>query len=171
MTRIRNVTPIDPTDRLATRIKTLEQQIAELQRAGSRPPVEQSSYIVYVPGGNVDATVSAAWSDWLTLGDVTVPAWATNAIITVAINGFYDITAANNVYALRPKLGTPTGSAAPNVRGVGTSARTGATVIDTVSGLSSGSQSLRLQAYKLGGGGQFRADGSVVVSAVVVFKP
>lgn len=126
--------------------------------------------VTYTPGGNVDTTATS-FTDWLTLGAVTVPSWAIRAKVTMDIHGVYCSSASTYFGEFRAKLGTATGNQTGQIGFIFADARaassfTIATVI-TLSG--SGSQNLVLQAQRVSGSETLRADSSSRGTAIVEF--
>ena len=126
-----------------------------------------SDLIEFVPGGSTDTgTSTAAFATWITLGNITVPAWATGARYAVTVSGVYVVTASPTGLFLKLTVG-----------GVAANNQTSTTAIDVtnqpradrawqgrITGLSTGAQSVVIQ-YKRGvGTGALRADGSSLIT-------
>lgn len=68
---------------------------------------ENGEVLQYTPGGNVDYS-SSTLGDYFTVGDATIPAWATKARVTWFVNYLQPLTAANAM-SLNLKIGSATG--------------------------------------------------------------
>lgn len=128
---------------------------------------EEFDGLSFAPGANVDATTSGTMTDWLTLGNVTVPPWATRARVHTSLTFVAEVTAAGNEYVLRTRIGT---AAAVGRRFLGLDTTTRrmnfswANPTLSLGGIT-GSQSVVVQAQRIAGTGQFRmgANGDAVV--------
>ena len=69
------------------------------------------AWLLFTPVADIDASTGGA-AQWLTLGNVTVPTWATSAIVTWTITGVFDVTAAPNEYDLVGRIGLDAGHVA-----------------------------------------------------------
>lgn len=134
-------------------------------RVGAPMP---SQFVNYTPPSNLDATSTGTTTVWLTLGNITVPAGATNATITMSLSGIYCITSANTQYQLYSRLNLVLGDAI-TVSKPEPSSRFAISWTDRIAVSSSGTQSLQLAAQRNGGSGQWRADSTSRVTAHVVF--
>lgn len=121
---------------------------------------------------DTDATVSeAAFATWLNHGTVTVPAWATRCILHLDISGITDITAANNDYQIQILIGTDA-LFCGHFEGIGTlGPRFSINANGDLALTSTGSKALVVQAKKISGSGQFRADGNAQSNISMVFLP
>lgn len=130
-----------------------------------------SSHLVFSPAGNLD-TPAAGTATWMTLGNITVPAWATSADVVYAINGLYEITAAVNVSVVM-KIGTVAGAVSKRILTPGYVAgtRTNLPIMDTFTGLTGGVKSVTLSAAWVAGTGKDRVDASSYVTALFAWRP
>jgi hypothetical protein len=129
-----------------------------------------SDLLEYVPGSNTDSPAfTGSWTTWLTLGSLTVPAWASKARFMVTVSGWFGITAAET-NKLRLKIGAVADDAAPEVSGVVNDRRT-TSWQGKITGLSAGAQSVVIENNKTGGTGMFRADTTTHVAVQVWWEP
>lgn len=126
------------------------------------------------PAGNADTGSSTSvFATWITVGNITVPAWATRARYQVVISGVYAVTASPTGLTLRLTVG-----------GVAATNDTTTTAIDItnqprgdhgwqgrITGLSTGSQSVVVQSKKGVGSGAMRADTSSQISVSFGWEP
>lgn len=110
--------------------------------------------MTFVPSGSLLSPATGT-GIWVTLGNITVPAWASKARVSITINGISNSTASSQA-TLVLKIGTATGSAR-RLANQTTTARFGWAGIDFLTGVPTGSQSVAIQASALAGG-QFLAD-------------
>jgi hypothetical protein len=113
-------------------------------------------YLSYAPGGNVDATTSGTMTTWVTLGNLTVPSWATTVVLSAAANGFYDVTAAQNIYNMRYRVNAVNGPTI-EIRGLGINARMSVCYIAEYTPGGTGSVSVDVQMARTSGTGALRA--------------
>jgi hypothetical protein len=127
-------------------------------------------FLAYAPGGNVDSPTTGGQQVWFTVGAFLVPAWASKAVMITAINGFYTVGTTTNSSVLQWKLGTGTGSLNRRITsGDSLAERTNATHIDTISGLTSGSQSLTANVTWTSGS-NWRLDVNSLVMSTLIFQ-
>jgi hypothetical protein len=118
-------------------------------------------------GGNIDT--AAGTNTWLTLGNVTVPAWATNVSVDYTLNGIYDTGTTGSVTAV-VKVGTAAGGVSRRILGPGVAnQRFHVPVRDRVTGLSSGSQSVTINTTQ--SAGTYRFDTTAFATATFTFLP
>jgi hypothetical protein len=123
--------------------------------------------LLFAPGGNTDT--AAGTNTWLTLGNVTVPVWATQCSVGYTLNGIYDTGTAGNVTAV-VKIGSAAGGVSKRILGPGiASQRFYVPVRDRVTGLSTGSQSVTINTTQTTG--TYRADTQAFVTASFTFLP
>ena len=126
---------------------------------------QKHEHVAYVPGANIDATNLGVQTLWLTLGNLTVPAWAASAIISVCINGVLLATASGACpYDLQARIGTDVGR---TIRHDSTSAITTREVSwnDKITLTSTGAKSLTIYAARISGADLLRVG---VISDVTV---
>lgn len=125
--------------------------------------------LAFVPAGNTD-TVTSSSGTWITMGNITVPPWATRCAIQINYGGMFDTGTTCNV-TLTPKIGSAAGNAR-RLLGPGISSqRWHQPVADIItSGLSSGSQSVTVLAT-FTAGSAVRADVSSFFTALFDFLP
>lgn len=127
------------------------------------------TFIGFAPGGSVDADQSGTLADWINVGNITVPAWATKARVRFMNAGFYSVTAATGSYSARLKIGTDLGRQMAVTAITQLSERTTQTYIDEIALTSTGSKALVLQATRTAGAGTLRVDTSTDQTAEVRF--
>jgi len=131
---------------------------------------ERSTQIDYVPTTTL-STSTSGYATWITIGNVTVPSWATQARVTWSIVNYgpSSTTALNvDVYA---QLGDVTGNDF-RLPGSGASgANSCFTVNDLFTDIDTGSQSLIIVSHFNAGSGTFQIGTSGLVSAAVDFLP
>jgi len=152
-----NPSNVGPVNRTAPMI---EQRIVDSGRS-----IEM---IAYTPSGNVDAS-TGGYTNWATLGTMTVPTWATKIRVSFAVTGVYTITAASS-YRLRIRAGT-TGPVSAEVflSWIQTSNRRNVSATVDISAPPTGSQSLIVQAERAAGTGQMRADTTSRFTAAIEY--
>lgn len=137
---------------------------------------EDEIYAEASPGANTDATNTAAWVDWFTIGNITIPSWATKARVQMDVSNFFSITSGQTFYLLRSKIGTdlPAHSGVAGFKGktdIALGLRDHFAFHDTITLTATGAQSLKVMANRQGGTGQWRADTSAIFSAKIQFLP
>lgn len=129
-----------------------------------------SSVVVnFNPLANTDLT-SSTLTTWLTLGTITVPSWATSALVDI---DFVDIFGNSNTSTshLQVFIGTDGGALSINYDLTLTTARYAFGWKDTVTLSSTGSQSLTVQGLRNSGTGNLRAGTYSTVSTRIDFLP
>jgi hypothetical protein len=128
--------------------------------------------LLYTPGGNTDTPTSGT-ATWFTMGNITVPTWATKCIVTYSITGIITLATSINCTAIF-KVGSVSGSlGSKRICDNGTtSGRYSYTVTDLLTGLSTGSQSVTVSAtWVAGTANSYRLDTTSHVTAVFRFQP
>jgi hypothetical protein len=121
----------------------------------------------FTPGGNTDTPNGATW---ITIGNLTVPTWATTAFVVYSMNGVYCIGATTNAAATL-KIGAATGAVTKVLLHPGVAnQRFSETITDVVAGPPTGSQSVTL-ASTFTTGSVVRADTTSFFTALFVFLP
>lgn len=117
---------------------------------------QQSAFMTFTPAGNSD-TPGAGTATWVTLGNVTVPTWATQALVDYTCNGIYD-TGTTSVASCVIKIGSAAGQVSKRILTPGVAnQRIHMPINDLVTGLSTGSQSVTLSST-FSSGSVVRAD-------------
>lgn len=126
--------------------------------------------LVFAPVADFNASTGAE-ADWITLGNITVPTWAVSAIVQMNLTAIQILTAANNIYGLRTRLGaTMDGTLRTFVdHGVGVGERVEKHWHDRITIAATGSQSVKVRATRVSGTGQWQADTSSHATAVFTF--
>jgi hypothetical protein len=117
------------------------------------------SVTTLTPGANTDATTGSSFADWLTFPSVTVPSWATKGTFAVMLPSIWSFTA-DSTYDFRLQLGGTNGSADHQLRFPSSNDRAFNGWGGQFTGLTSGSKTVKVQASRLSGTGQMRADAS-----------
>lgn len=127
--------------------------------------------VLFTPGANTDATTGASMVDWINIGNVTVPTWATTAHIILSVSAVFEITAAGNLYDTRVVIGTDVGRTIEGLHGSsGVNTRyVNYTFVDAIPLTATGSKALKIQALRVAGTGAWRADSSSDFCARVQF--
>lgn len=127
---------------------------------------------VVTPVGNSDTT-NASYTDWGGSTNITVPAWASSALVDVVIAGVWSITAAGAQINLRAAIGAATST--PELRystqDTTDTPREPLVVKGTISGLSTGTQPFSIEAQRVSGTGAFRVDPTSDIVGHITFKP
>lgn len=124
--------------------------------------------IAFAPAGNTDYS-TGSFGTWITLGNITVPSWATSVFLVGNISSVYGVTNTQQT-SVRWKIGSATGI---EMRLMGTGTATGVTYASshaeaiTLSG--TGSQSVIIEAKRDSGTGGIRADTSSDFTALMFF--
>lgn len=143
---------------------------------GSWRPVDPASTgsavqeLNFTPGGNLD-TPGAGTATWMTLGNVTVPAWATRAVVNYAINGAMCPSGADPNVSYQFKIGAVGGADRRLLGCAVTSQRFYQGRSDLLTGLSSGSQSVTIASTWTSGATVFRVDANSTITASFHFLP
>jgi hypothetical protein len=126
--------------------------------------------LTYSPGGIVDYS-STSLGDWLTVGNATVPAWATEAIVTVSITAVYPITSANTM-DVELQIGSVNGG---RIRLYGNNHTlndvASATWTNKLTLSGTGTQSVKIQAIRASGSNAGRADTASDVTVHIRYIP
>jgi len=129
-----------------------------------------ATQISFTPTGNLD-TPLAGTATWVTLGNVTVPAWAGSAIVVWSVAGVYENGAAPGTVNVTFKIGTAAGAA---IRILGPSVSLQRFYIgynDLITAPPTGSQSCVLSATWVAGTTPYRLDTNDRVGASIIFLP
>jgi len=123
--------------------------------------------ITLIPSGSSDATTGT----WVTFGNVNKPSWSSRAVITLALNGIYLVSALGTNVSLRVRLGSAAGvySRITDPGAIG-QRFTYAASFELTGLTGSGAQSLYLETNRAAGTGAYRADTSCTLSAVVTWQ-
>jgi len=125
--------------------------------------------LLFTPGGNTD-TPGAGTATWVTLGNITVPTWATKCNVIYTCNGIYDTGTTSNVSAVI-KVGSAAGGLSKRIDAPGVAnQRFHMPITDRVTGLSTGSQSVTISAT-FSSGSVVRADATSFFTAQFTFQP
>jgi hypothetical protein len=116
------------------------------------------------------ATTTGVMTDFVNTGDITVPAWATKARVSVSLTGMFDQVSANHTYGFRAVIGTNAGGQV-NDQGKGVGVRWGLSWMTTIALSSTGLKAFKIQAARLGGANTIGVDGSCHVNALIEFLP
>jgi hypothetical protein len=125
--------------------------------------------LLFTPGGNTD-TPGAGTATWVTLGNITVPTWATKCNVIYTCNGIYDTGTTSNV-SMVIKVGAVAGGVSKRVTAPGVAnQRFQVPIADRLTGLSTGSQSVTISAT-FTAGSVIRADTTSFFTALFTFQP
>jgi len=121
----------------------------------------------FVPAGTLTSAASGS-ATWITLGNITVPVWATQARIHIDLGAFSG-SAADATCNVKIVLGAVAG-ASKRCQKSGSGTRVNWSATDLLTGISTGSLSLTLQAT-FNAGGTLSVDASSYVDAAIDFLP
>jgi len=123
----------------------------------------------FTPGGTL-STPTSGTATWITLGNVTVPTWATQAVVTWSLYGVLS-SATEPTVSMQLKIGT-VGGDTPRIMGNATAVgRSHPTISETITGLSTGSQSVTIFCTYTAGANTFAVDANSRIMARFTFKP
>jgi hypothetical protein len=125
--------------------------------------------IQFVPAGNTDTPLAGS-ATWITLGNVTVPTWATQAIVGYNVYGILVIATGMSV-AAQIKVGTAAGTNKRILDHGSTAGRFSIPIVDKVTGLSTGVQSVTLFATWTSGASPYRVDVNSFITAEITWLP
>lgn len=148
-----------------TRLDTAEGTIDEL--------VASEQGYSLTPGGNSDATTSGTLTDWITIDTISVPAWATSAVIEFNVTGAHSIDnggGGDSTYLLSGRIGGTTGAGTAIIAWLDDGDRRAVSWTTVVTGMTTGAQTLKVAAQRVGGNGQARVDAVSRMSAKVTFR-
>lgn len=131
---------------------------------------QAAQVITFIPVGNSDYS-SGSVGTWVTMGNATVPSWATKAKIVLTIRAFLAITSTATASA-NVSLGGVAG-AATLITDTNYAANEHLTtmLVDEITLSGTGSQSLIVQAQRTGGSGALRsAAGVTIFSALILYS-
>jgi hypothetical protein len=120
----------------------------------------------FTPGSNTDTV--AGTNTWITLGNITVPTWATKCNVLYTFNGPYDTGTTGNVTAVL-KVGSAGGLTKRILSPGVANQRFMVVIADHITGLTSGSQSVTIQTVQTTG--TYRADSTSFFTAQFTFQP
>ena len=125
--------------------------------------------LLFTPGGNTD-TPGAGTATWVTLGNITVPTWATKCNVVYTMNGVFDTGTTSSVTGVM-KIGSVAGAASKRISAPGVAnQRFHQPIVDRLTGLSTGSQSVTISAT-FTAGSVIRADTTSFFTALFTFQP
>jgi hypothetical protein len=129
---------------------------------------EDGLTVVGLTPASTFSTPGAGTATWLTLGNVTVPVWATKARVTWSVSGYSDSAVSALNVNCRLKIGTAQGV---SMRIPGSTVQTQSTLFSSelVTAVPTGSQSVTISATYNAGTGTFDADGATRASAAIDF--
>lgn len=131
-----------------------------------------STFINFIPAANTDTPSSGTTpTTWITLGNVTVPSWASSAVVTMSINGFFEVAAGTDNVNVKIGIGTALGVTGPRLAGPVSAGRGSYTWTDGIASVPTGSQSVIVQATRVSGTSVYRVDGACIISAQIAFLP
>lgn len=127
-------------------------------------------FLAFTPSGNIDAETAGVETDWVTLGSITVPTWATTAYVVMTIAGPHMLTAASTTYNLRTRIGTDNASAVSVFSPNATASRHTLAWSSKLTVTSTGAKNLIVRAVRTGGTGQMRADTVSRCDAIIIYR-
>lgn len=128
----------------------------------------QAAALLFTNAANFDTPTSGT-ATWLTLGNITVPAWATKVLVTYSINGFYATGAGGGNASAVVKIGSTAGAVSRRIVGeAGPSLRMNLTVTDLISAPAAGSNSVTI-ASTFTAGTVYRHDTQSTTTASFIF--
>lgn len=134
---------------------------------GDKYATENTDFIAYSPVTNTDLT-SSSYIDFLTLGSLTVPSWATKAYVSMSINNIF-ANSASSYSTLQIRIGTYDGSQEHELNLDTGSIREYITLQDEVALSGTGSLSLILRGKRNSGTGNMRIGTYTKLTATVNF--
>lgn len=141
-------------------------------RPHGNDPSQTVQYAAAIPSSPLTADLTGSMSDWFTIGSVTVPSWATKAVLSVLINGCFEITAAGNSYLTQMKVGSAVGTAVYQPFGQGSvSQRFNLTSMDLVTGLTAATVNVIIRSQQHSGSGGWRVDTNSRAAFTATFLP
>jgi len=136
-------------------------------------PIDTGAQVlVFVPSGNLDTATAAPQTTWITIGNITVPTWATKCQVVYTINGVYAVATGVNT-SVQIKVGAIGGAINGRIIDPGnTTQRFGWAICDKLSALTSGVKSVTLATlWNAGTVTSYRADTSTSITAQFTFQP
>lgn len=130
---------------------------------------EAAASLWYTTGSNVDGATGAGFTDWMTIGNVTIPTWATKARCRISANGLTYATASGNVHGVRMLVSNGTGNT--SVISDAALTRWGFSLTEQIGFTNTGAQSLKLQTQRQSGSGVPRADTGTSIGALIEWLP
>jgi hypothetical protein len=124
----------------------------------------------FTPVGNTDGS-TGGYTNWVTLGSLTVPTWCTSIIAIVTCSGIHSITNTSS-YDLRLRIGSagPVSTAESHISWIATGTRLSTSIVGEISAPGTGAQDFIIQAERIAGSGQARADTTSHFSAVAWYR-
>ena len=132
--------------------------------AGVRPSAPYAGHLIYNPAGQEDSPASIGV--WVTLGNITVPAWATKARISLVYHGVW-MTSTGAVTEVRVTVGGVNGTLVryqPHDPGAATPVQQPLSIQDVLTGLTPGVRAVTLDARQISGAGILRSGTSRCVA-------
>lgn len=121
-----------------------------------------AAQLTLIPGTTINTPLSGA-STWLTLGNVTVPTWATQVIVDIAFVSITGSSGINNT-SMQIKVGSAAGLSL-RIPGSGSAAGTSWAYTDKITGISPGTQSVTIFATWNNGTTPFQAVTASLITA------
>lgn len=122
------------------------------------------------PPGTLSTVTTGTPTTWITLGNVTVPSWATQALVSWSLYGVLG-PASEPLITMQLKIGTAAGDA---IRMMGLGAATGRntwSIHETITGLTSGVKSVTILCAWTSTANSFQVTTDSRISARFTFKP
>lgn len=137
---------------------------------------QRAENISFVPGGNLDTIAGAGTAVWITVGNLTVPAWAAKCILNYAICNIVVGAGFTSVedLSIQAKIGTDAGRSYILNATVGAQYPSGSMFSpnDLVTLTSSGVKSLTISVTKTGAGaGTERVNTRSHITATAIYLP
>lgn len=126
--------------------------------------------VVFTPAAATDASTAPGGNIWITLGNVTVPTWATKAYVVMTGAGIHSITA-SSTYLLKSRIGSISSGSITIANWTAISDRRSFTWSSRITGIATGVQSVTVHAERNAGSGQARADTLSRFDAFIMFRP
>lgn len=128
------------------------------------------AYRGFQPAGNTDGSGSPQ-ANWVDMGNLSVPTWATSAIVVLAVTGVQAITAVTSSWLVRARIGTtgPLGDGGL-IAFDALSDRRAMTTVEFISTPGSGTQALMVNIERRTGTGSLRADTESRFSAAIFYR-
>lgn len=135
---------------------------------GDKLATANSAYLAFSPGGNTDYS-SDTIGDWISVGNMTIPAWATKARVQVSITGFYTVTGAGTFQG-NLKIGTVNGRLVDFISSSsGVGEQISVSWADEISLSGTGVQAVVIRADRESGTNALRADTGTDVTMIITY--
>lgn len=131
----------------------------------------REEYITFTPGGNIDNSTTAM-DDWITgISNLTIPSYATKAIISWQCIGVYHVTSAQNA-TTRIQIGGADNGATYSIinASAGLNDRRNFSATDEITLTGTGSRTLRIQLTRSTSSGAIRADSTTKFTFWVQYR-